>query len=84
MSAASETWLSIGDLTLRLIADDSRLVRPTGAPLAFACSPAQAVLTIHASWAETLVEPQGTVLFESGASWRLIRTRTTSCSPAGP
>jgi hypothetical protein len=74
MAPASETWLSIGDLTLRLSADDSRLVAPVGAASAFACPPRPADITIDASWAETLVEPQGTVLFESGAAWRLIRT----------
>src|SRR5947207_3624274 len=74
MSAPSETWLSIGDLTLRLTADDSRLAAPVGASSAFVSAPRQPDITIHASWGETLVEPRGTVLFESGASWRLIRT----------
>jgi hypothetical protein len=74
MAATSETWLSIGDLTLRLTANDSRLVAPVGASSAFVCPPRPADITIDASWGETLVEPAGTVLFESGASWRLIRT----------
>jgi len=74
MAPPSETWLSIGDLTLRLTADDHRLVAPIGASSAFVRSPGPADITIEASWGDTLVEPPGTVLFESGASWRLIRT----------
>lgn len=69
-----ETCFSIGDLTLRLTGDDSRLVAPVGASSAFVCPPRSADITIEASWGETPLEPHGTVLFESGASWRLIRT----------
>src|SRR5262249_10625317 len=74
MTPPSETWLSIGDLTLCLTADDSRFVAPIGASSAFVRPPGPADIAIEASWGETLVEPPGTVLFESGASWRPIRT----------
>jgi len=74
MAPPRETWLSIGDLTLCLSADDSRLVAPIGATSAFVCPPGLADISIEAAWGETRVEPPGAVLFESGASWRLIRT----------
>jgi hypothetical protein len=72
MPSAFETCLSIGDLVVRLTADDSRLAAPPpGLTRAFCCAPRHADVEIAARWADALTPPTGTPLFDSAGAWQL-------------
>jgi hypothetical protein len=76
MPSQFSSWLSIADLTLHIVSDDHRLTPPwPGAIRSFlaAGNETHAAVEILAGWTAGLVEPAGTVLFESGGAWRLVR-----------
>jgi hypothetical protein len=70
--APLDAFLSIGGITLRVAADDRRLVSPAGGSLAaFAAAHGPADVDICARWTDTPPECAGRVRFDSGGAWRL-------------
>ncbi len=74
-SAAYETFLSVGDVTFRVVSDDRRLASPpAGALEPFCADHGRADVDIRARWTDTPVECGGDVLFDSGGAWQLLRS----------
>jgi len=70
-----DTFLSVGGITLRVASDDPRLASPAGGSLAaFVASHGPADVDIRASWSDTPFEDTGSMLFDSGAAWRLLES----------
>jgi hypothetical protein len=67
-----DTFLSVGDITLRVVADDPRLAAPPGGSLGLFCAnDGRADVDIRARWTDTPSECAGRMLFDSGAAWQL-------------
>jgi hypothetical protein len=88
---AHETSLSIGDVTFRIVADDSRLASADEALEPFFAHHRRVDVDIRASWRDTPGECRGNVLFDSGGSWQLLEsngdfvfTFRSSTSPSVP
>jgi hypothetical protein len=76
-SALHETFLSVGDVTLRVASDDPRLASaPDGALQSFCTSHGRADVDIRARWTDTPVECRGDVLFDSGGAWQLLQSNS--------
>ena len=70
-----DTFLSVGDITLRVVSDDPRLASPPGGSLAsFSADHGSADVEIHARWTDTPLECAGRVLFDSGGAWQLLES----------
>jgi hypothetical protein len=68
-----DTHLSIGGFAICLSADEYRLVTPPPGILEeFLVPPRPADLHIDARWCDSIVEPAGVSLFDSGGAWRLV------------
>ncbi len=67
-----DTFLSVGDITFRVVSDDRRLALPAaGSHAAFAVDRRRADVTIRARWSDAPSAPGGRMLFDSGAAWQL-------------
>ena len=70
-----DTFLSVGDITLRVVSDDRRLASPAGGSLApFSADHGRADVDIRARWADTPPECAGRMLFDSGGAWQLLES----------
>jgi len=74
MTSRFETWFSIGRFVFHVSSADRRLACPLPGPLEdFFTSPRLADVEVVAEWSDTLAEPDGPPLFDSGGAWRLFR-----------
>jgi hypothetical protein len=72
---AHGTCVSIGGLTFRIVSGDPRLAsRPYAALASFAGEPQNADVIVRAGWSDTPFAPGGDVIFDSGGTWRLVRS----------
>jgi hypothetical protein len=70
-----DTFLSVGDITLRVVSDDRRLAAPAGGSLeAFSAAHGQADVDIRARWTDTPFAGAGRMLFDSGGAWQLLQS----------
>jgi hypothetical protein len=68
-----DTFLSVGDITLRVVSDDCRLAsRPGGSLALFSADHGDPDVEMRASWTDTAPDPAGRVLFDSGGAWQLL------------
>jgi len=69
-----ETHLAIGGFVIALSSGDRRLAAPPPGILEdFLTGPRAPDLHIDAVWSSAIPEPEGTLLFDSGGAWRLLR-----------
>jgi hypothetical protein len=74
-SAPIESFISIGGVTFRVSGDDPRLAAPADGSLdAFAVPPRQPDVDIRARWTAAPGECRGRIVFDSGATWRLLQS----------
>jgi len=74
-AAPFDTFLSVGDLTLRVVSDDRRLASPEGGSLEpFFTDRGRADVEIRARWTDTAAECDGRMLFDSGGAWQLLES----------
>jgi hypothetical protein len=67
-----DTFLSVGDIALRVVSDDRRLASPPGGSLALFCADhGRADVDIRARWNDAPSECAGRMLFDSGGVWQL-------------
>jgi hypothetical protein len=70
--APFDTYLSVGDVTLRVASDDPRLAsRPAGALAPFSSDHGEADVDIRAGWIDEAPDSRGRLLFDSGGAWQL-------------
>jgi len=73
--AAYETFLSVGDVTFRVVSDDHRLASAPDGPLEVFCADrGRADVDLRARWTDSPVECGGDVLFDSGGAWQLLQS----------
>jgi hypothetical protein len=74
MPASSEVSLSIGGVTLHLVADDPRLAPATDGVLGhFLVANRAPDVEVRAHWTDTPDQPGGDLIFDSGPPWQLHR-----------
>jgi len=67
-----DTFLSIGDITFRVVSDDPRLAMGArGALESFSTDRGPADVDIRARWTDTPAECGGRMIFDSGGAWQL-------------
>jgi hypothetical protein len=70
-----DTFLSVGDITLRVVSDDERLASPPGGSVGLFCANhGRADVEIRARWNDTPSGCAGRMLFDSGGAWQLRRS----------
>ena len=70
-----DTFLSVGDITLRVVSDDRRLASKPGGSLAlFASDRGEPDVEMRASWIDTAPDLPGRMLFDSGGAWQLLQS----------
>jgi len=75
MDVAHDTSVSIGGLTFRIVSGDRRLAsQPYAALASFAGEHAAADVVVRAGWSETPLAAAGDMVFDSGGTWRLMRS----------
>lgn len=75
MTARFDTFLSVGDITIRVVSDDRRLASPPGGSVGLFCANhGRADVDIQARWNDTPSECAGRMLFDSGGAWQLRRS----------
>jgi hypothetical protein len=74
-AAPFDTFLSVGDITLRVASDDRRLASPASGSLGpFVTDHGPADVDIRADWTDTPAASDGRVLFDSGGAWQLLES----------
>ena len=74
-AAPFDTFLSVGDIALRVVSDDRRLASPPGGSLGlFFADHGRADVEIRARWTDTPVECDGRLRFDSGGAWQLLES----------
>jgi len=74
-STPTESFVSIGGVTVRIASDDPRLATPADGSLdAFFVPPRPPDVDIRARWTVAIDDHRGSVVFDSGATWRLLKS----------
>ena len=69
-----DTFLSVGDITFRIVSDDPRLASAGAGSLEPFCSDrGRADVDIRARWTDAPPPCSGRMLFDSGGAWRLMQ-----------
>jgi hypothetical protein len=70
-----DTFLSVGDITIRVVSDDCRLAsKPAGSLGLFSADHGAADVELRARWIARAPECGGRLLFDSGGAWRLLQS----------
>jgi hypothetical protein len=73
--APHEAFLSVGDVTFRVVSDDRRLASAADALLEhFFANHGHADIDIRACWTDTPAECRGNLVFDSGGPWQLLQS----------
>jgi predicted ATPase len=68
-------FLSVGDITFRVVSDDRRLASAPDASLEqFFTAHGRADVDVRAGWTDTPADCGGELVFDSGGSWQLFRS----------